>query len=215
MNYERIYKYRFRQTNLNAKLGVWRHIARKVHDLMGHPQRVLDPAGGQLEFIGQIDAKEKWVVDLVKHESVAATTGINYVVSNIFDADLPKNFFDGIFISNFLEHLATPSDIYKLLTKLHSHMASGSTIAIMGPNFKYSYKDYFDFADHILPLSHSAVMEHLYSAGFEIDRVIPRFVPFSFNGLLPPIPFLAKCYLELPLAWPILGKQFLVIAKKL
>lgn len=214
MNYERIYKYRFQGVDPSKKLGVWRHIAAKVYALMGSPQRVLDPAGGQLEFIGQIPAEERWVVDLVKYESVAQVDDIKYVISNIFEADLPPDYFDGVFVSNFLEHLGSPAEIFRLLTKLYSHMERGGRIAIMGPNFKYSASSYFDFADHILPLSHLAVAEHLVAAGFEIKKIVPRFVPFSFRGLLPPSPLLAKVFLELPFLWPVVGKQFLVLAQK-
>jgi ubiquinone/menaquinone biosynthesis C-methylase UbiE len=214
MNYERIYQYRFNGIDLRKKAAVWREIATKVYGFMGRPQRVLDPAGGQLEFIDQIPAPEKWVVDLVKYDSVAAKKDLNFVVGNIFDVDLPKGHFDGIFISNFLEHLATPADISRLLEKLYSVMAPGGRIAIMGPNFKYATSSYFDCADHILPLSHVAVAEHVYASGFELRRVIPKFVPYSFRGLLPPSAVLARLYLKMPFVWPILGKQFLIVGQK-
>jgi hypothetical protein len=58
------------------------------------------------------------------------------------------------------------------------------------------------------------VKEHLYAAGFEVESVAPRFLPFSFRGLLPPSPRLTKTYLHTPALWPVLGKQFLLIARK-
>jgi hypothetical protein len=83
----------------------------------------------------------------------------------------------------------------------------------MGPNFKYCADEYFDCADHTLALTHVSVEEHLYAAGFRVTKVIPRFLPFSFRGVLPPSPALTAYYLRMPLAWRLLGKQFLVIAK--
>jgi hypothetical protein len=41
---------------------------------------------------------------------------------------------------------------------------------------------------------------------------VPRFLPFSFRGVLPPSPALTALYLRFPIAWRLLGKQFLVIA---
>ncbi|MFN8026218.1 MAG: hypothetical protein U0W40_07665 [Acidimicrobiia bacterium] len=72
---------------------------------------------------------------------------------------------------------------------------------------------YFDFADHVVPLTHVAVGEHLYAAGFEVERIVPRFLPYSFGGILPPSPALTRRYLRMPFAWKLLGKQFLVIGR--
>jgi hypothetical protein len=56
--------------------------------------------------------------------------------------------------------------------------------------------------------------EHLYAAGFDITTVIPRFLPYSFRGLLPPSPALTSAYLRTPALWRLLGKQFLLLARK-
>ena len=46
-------------------------------------------------------------------------------------------------------------------------------------------------------------------------RVIARFLPYTTKSVLPQWPWLVKLYLRLPLAWWLLGKQSLVVAKKL
>ncbi len=84
----------------------------------------------------------------------------------------------------------------------------------MGPNFKYVYKEYFDFADHTVVLSELGVAEHLYGAGFEVETIHPRFLPLSFRGGLPVNKFLVQCYLAMPWAWRFFGKQFLLIGRK-
>ena len=56
-----------------------------------------------------------------------------------------------------------------------------------------------------------AVAEHLYAAGFEVTTVVPRFLPYSFRGVLPPSPRLTRIYLRVPALWRVLGKQFLVL----
>jgi hypothetical protein len=59
-----------------------------------------------------------------------------------------------------------------------------------------------------------AIAEHLYAAGFEPERIIPRYLPYSFRGILPPSRKLTRLYLKMPPAWRLLGKQFLVIGRK-
>jgi hypothetical protein len=84
----------------------------------------------------------------------------------------------------------------------------------MGPNIKYAYREYLDYYDHTLPLSDVSVSEGLRQRGFEIDRVIPRFLPYTMNNSIPTSDTLVRIYLLMPLVWRIFGKQFLVVAKK-
>jgi hypothetical protein len=82
----------------------------------------------------------------------------------------------------------------------------------MGPNFRYCWRRYFDYADHRLALTHVTVVEHLHMAGFTPTSVVPRFLPYSFNGRLPTGAMLVRLYLRLPFAWPVFGRQFLITA---
>ena len=213
IDYARLYEYRFRDVEQSGKLAVWGEIARYVHARMGAPERVLDPAAGRGEFILSVPAAERWAVDRVKQGYFEADN-LKMIVSDIMDADLPADYFDGVWVSNFLEHLPDQDAVADLLGKLHAAMTVGGRIAIMGPNFKYCPREYFDCADHTVILTHLAAAEHLYAAGFEIESVAPRFLPFSFRGLLPPSPRLTRAYLRLPVLWPLLGKQFFLIARK-
>lgn len=77
-----------------------------------------------------------------------------------------------------------------------------------------SDREYFDCADHEIPLTHVAVAEHLDAAGLEVQQVIPRYRPYSFRGLLPPSPTLTRLYRRFPMAWRVLGKQFLVNGRR-
>jgi SAM-dependent methyltransferase len=213
INFERLYEYRFRDVDQAGREKVWREIARYVHGRMGAPKRVLDPAAGRGEFIMAVPAAERWGVDLVSHGH-AEDAGVKMIIADIMDAELPDDYFDGVFLSNFLEHLADQNAVANVLARLSRAMQPGGRIAIMGPNFKYCAKEYFDCADHTVILSHIAVAEHVYAAGFELDAVHPKFLPFSFRGVLPPSARLTKTYLDTPLLWKALGKQFLVIARK-
>jgi hypothetical protein len=211
LDYKRLYEYRFKDLDQGQRQRVWNEIAAHIYARMGRPVRVLDPAAGRCEFINAVPAPERWAVDAVDNSEFRDPL-VRGVASSIFDARLPTGCFDGVFVSNFLEHLASPAEVSDLLAQLKDSMAQEGRIAVLGPNFKYCYRDYFDCADHILALSHVAVAEHLHAAGFEVETVIARFLPFSFRGSLPPSPLLTRAYLRLPTLWRLLGKQFLVIA---
>lgn len=213
INYERLYAYRFRDVDQAARQAVWREIARYVHERMGTPQRVLDPAAGRGEFITAVPAAERWGVDLVRQGDIEAA-GVRMIIGDVMDADLPEGHFDGVFVSNFFEHLASQDAVAAALGKLREAMAPGGRIAVMGPNFRYCAREYFDCADHTVPLTHVSMAEHLYAAGFDIAEVIPRFLPYSFRGLLPPSPALTSAYLRTPALWRVLGKQFLLVARR-
>jgi hypothetical protein len=195
VNYERLYSFRFRDIDQDGRIAVWQQIGPHVHGLMGSPQKVLDPAAGRGEFIGAIPAKETWAVDAVSYDEAAHKPDTKVITAMIMDAELPTGHFDGVFVSNFLEHLYDQEAIAAFLEKMNASMESGGRIAIMGPNYRYCSDEYWDCADHYVALTHVAIEEHLYAAGFEIERVIPRYLPYSFRGILPPSP-------ALKITWP-------------
>jgi hypothetical protein len=84
----------------------------------------------------------------------------------------------------------------------------------MGPNIKFLPGAYWDFWDHYLPLTEESLREALENRGFEIEKCVGKFLPYRMTkGPRYPLFFL-RMYLRLPLAWRILGKQFLVVATK-
>ena len=214
INHQRLYEYRFRTVDQTARQEVWNEIAGYVYGAMGRPQKVLDPAAGRCEFINAIPAAERWIVDAVDYAEAYRDDGIRAVIGDVLQVELPSGYFDGVFVSNFLEHLASQDDVARFLGRMRESMAPKGRIAVLGPNFKYCAQEYFDVADHTVILTHVSVCEHLYAAGFEIKRTIPRFLPFSFRGVLPPSPLLTRLYLRFPAAWRLLGRQFLVIAQR-
>jgi SAM-dependent methyltransferase len=214
VNHQRLYEYRFRDVDQQARAAVWREIGPFVHRRLGLPQRVLDPAAGRCEFLNAVDARERWGVDLVDYEERWADPGVKLLVGDVMEVDLPEDYFEGVWVSNFLEHLPDQEAVAAFLERMWSRMAPGGRIAIMGPNFRFCAKEYFDCADHTLILTHVGAAEHLYAAGYEIESVAPRFLPYSFRGRLPASAGLTRRYLATPAAWRVLGKQFLLVARR-
>lgn len=217
MNYDRIYEYRFKGVNPQKKQIVWKEISKFIYKKLNNPEKVMDPAAGLCEFINNIPSSEKWAVDL--HEEFLnkhADNDVKKIIGDSLVIEFPKNYFDGVFISNFLEHLTSQKEVALLLTNIYGSLKTGGRIAIIGPNFKYTTKEYFDFADHTVILTEQGVAEHLYGAGFKIIKKYPKFLPLSFrnNSMLPISKFTVNAYLKMPFAWKVFGKQFLLIGEK-
>ena len=90
-----------------------------------------------------------------------------------------------MFASNLLEHFHSPEEVAAFLDRMRATLAPGGVLALMGPNFKYCARDYFDCADHLLALTHVSVQELLFASGYAVREVVPRFLPFSFRSRLP------------------------------
>ena len=214
MNYRRIYEYRFRNISDARKTAVWRNVARHVKTLMPRAEKILDPSAGQCEFVNHVEAREVWAVDREEGFIRAARPGVKILTGDIFDIELPQAHFDGVFVSNFLEHLENAEQAAAFLRKMHEAMSPGGRLVVLGPNFKYCSDNYFDCSDHKLILSHPAVEELLYSEHFVIVKSYPRYLPYSFQSSLPAFSFLVRLYLKFPAVWRLFGKQFLIVAEK-
>jgi SAM-dependent methyltransferase len=213
MDYERLYTYRFRDVDQRSRAAVWVPISRFIFEELGHPQKVLDPAAGRCEFIDSVPAGERWGID-VSSQWTNLRPGTRMIVGDVMEVELPSSHFDAIFVSNFLEHLDSQEMINRFLVKMHRSLAPGGRIAVLGPNIRYCAKDYWNYADHKIALTHRAVEEHLFAAGFEPIKTYPKFLPYSFTGKLPPSARLTRVFLRLRPAWWLLGKQFLVLATR-
>jgi SAM-dependent methyltransferase len=212
LDYSRIYEYRFKDVDQNARQAVWNEIARFGWERMGRPRRVLDPAGGRGEFVNAVPADERWLLDVVDYPERQTDPAVRIVIGDIFEIELPSAYFDGVFASNLLEHFHSPEEVAAFLDRMRDTLAPGGVIALMGPNFKYSARDYFDCADHLLALTHVSVQELLFASGYKVIEAIPRFLPFSFRSGLPASPALTRLYLRTPALWRLRGKQFLILA---
>ena len=213
MDYEALYKHRFKDVDQGERNKVWKVISRYVTSLAGSPSRVLDPACGLGEFINFCPASEKWAADLGM-DGAALSPDIKFLSGAFLDIELPDDYFDLIFLSNVLEHLPSQVAVNEFLVHARKKLNSGGSLIIMGPNFKYCSTDYFDCADHTTILTHVAVEEHLVAAGLETQKVVPRFLPYSFRSRLPSFEITTRLYLTFPAIWKVLGKQFLLVARK-
>ncbi len=212
----RIYRNRFETTGVEKRNDVWRVLSRYFFSLyISEEDSVLDLACGYGEFINNIKAKEKFAVDLNPDAERYIDPDVRFLLSSAEEISyIDDNKLDVVFTSNFLEHLNSKSECSRVIIEVHRILKPGGRFIILGPNIRYAFREYWDFYDHHLPLSHVSLSEGLRSHGFKIDRLVDRFLPYTMSGALPTHELIVRAYLAFPLAWKFFGKQFLVVARK-
>jgi len=213
---KRLYDMRFTQAGTAKRIAVWKVLCSSFFSkLVPRDATVLDLACGYGEFINNIEAGAKYAVDLNKDSPAHVDPGVTFVATSALDLSaLPQGAFDVVFTSNFLEHFHCKSDLDRVFQEVVKLLKPGGKFIVVGPNIKYAYKEYWDYYDHYLPLSHLSLAEGLELAGLRVERVVPRFLPYTMQGRTPTAGFLIRAYLALPFAWRFMGKQFLVVARK-
>ena len=211
-------EYRLRFTPLTRyRKNVWKVLVEQYfQSWIRQSDRLLDLGCGWGEFINQVQAKEKYAIDLNSEAKTHLNADVAFINQSCAERwPFEDNAIDAIFTSNFLEHLLTKDDLLKTLSEAHRSLKKGGLIICLGPNIKYTGGDYWDFFDHHIPLSEASLSEALQISGFQIKQCLPKFLPYTMSdGKQVPMWCIAL-YLRLPFVWPLLGKQFLVIAQKL
>ena len=174
---------------------------------------VLDIGCGWGEFISNINAKQKFAIDLNPEAKRLLPEDVTFINQSCTAPwPLQKNSLDVIFTSNFLEHLPNKEAVEETLLQARQFLKPTGKIICMGPNIKYLAGDYWDYWDHHVAISDNSLAEILQLSGFTVVKKLKKFLPYTMSeGNTPPL-FLVKAYLKLPFAWRLLGKQFLIIA---
>jgi len=215
---KKLYANRFDSKQRKAKNTLWKVLIDSfLQTHVGRNGRVLDIAGGYCEFINQVEAREKFLIDLNPDAEDFADREVKVlhldILGEISDRDVPFAYFDAIFVSNFFEHLRSKEELIQVLSFCFARLKPAGKLLIIQPNFKYSYREYYDFIDHYLPITDRSLEEILQAVGFYIDIVIPRFLPFSTKGR-PSSTLLLKIYLKIPWLWHFFGGQLFIKASR-
>jgi dolichol-phosphate mannosyltransferase len=217
MDLKQLYRNRFDETDRERKARVWKVLYRRVFQRWIHAEdTVVDLGAGFCEFINAARAKRRIAVDLNADTRTLAAPGVEVEAASASDLSfLSSGSVDVVFSSNFLEHLASKEEVSRVVREALRVLKTGGTLILLGPNVRLIPGVYWDFFDHHVPLSDRSVCELLAITGFELVRVEPRFLPYTTRSALPQAPWLVALYLSLrPLSSAVLGKQFLIVAKK-
>jgi hypothetical protein len=86
-------------------------------------------------------------------------------------------------------------------------------VLILQPNIRLVGGRYWDFIDHRVALTDASLLEAAELAGFERERLIVRFLPYTTKRRLPQSPWLVRWYLRIPIAWRLLAGQSLYVGR--
>ena len=195
---------------------VWIILCRDFFQPMIDPAgSVLDIATGYGEFINNITAAKKYAIDANPLSAHHVAGDVQFTETMADDlSHLPAGSINRAFTSNFLEHLPDKAACDRVLREVLRVLKPSGKLIALGPNIRYAYDRYWDYYDYYLPLSDASLADGMAMNGFEIETVIPRFLPLSMKEGQPTADFLVKAYLRLSIIWPIFGKQFVVVGRK-
>lgn len=210
----RLYRARFAPADLGAKDRVWAILCREFFSaFVKSGDRVLDLAAGYCEFINHIQCAEKYAYDANPDTAQFAAQDVTLVAGDCRDMSaLPPASFDVVFVSNLFEHLESKRDMDTVLQQVFERLRPGGVLLVLQPNIRYLGAIYWDFYDHILPLTHLSLREALLMNGFEVQTLIPKFLPYTFKSRIPTAGWMVRWYLKFRPAWWLLGKQMFAVA---
>jgi len=214
---QELYRQRFANIDQVRRAAMWDVLCRSVlQRYVESTDTVVDLGAGFCEFTNSIRCAHKVAIDANPSVREHAAEGVNVIVgdvhavlSNVADATVQV-----VFCSNFFEHLQNKQAVLDILGEVRRILVADGRLIVIQPNIRYAYKEYWDFFDHHVPLSHASFSEALQLSGYRIDHLKPRFLPYTTKSRLPQAAWLLRLYLALPPAQWLFGKQMLVVARK-
>jgi SAM-dependent methyltransferase len=210
---DRIYEGRFADEDQRTKDGIWREVGAYLQRWVPTDGSVLDLACDRGYFIRHIRARERWATD-VRDMAASVAPDVQFVQVDglAVSSAVPNAHFDAVFVSNYLEHLAGPDAVIAQLGEIRDVLKATGRLIVLQPNIRFVGAAYWDFIDHKVALTERSLVEAARAAGFQVETLIPRFLPYTTKSRLPQSPMLVRAYLRIPLAWRFLGKQTLLVA---
>jgi ubiquinone/menaquinone biosynthesis C-methylase UbiE len=212
---DKLYAYRFSSRERERKDAIWRVLCQRYFQkFVEDEDTVLDIACGYGEFIRHIRARRKLAVDLNTAVRDDLPDDVQFFPASAASMPgIPSGTVDLCFASNFFEHLEDKRAMDAVLGEARRVLKPGGRFVSMQPNIRYAADKYWDFYDHVLPLSHLSAAEAFSKSGFTVEVLVPRFVPFSTKSAYPTHPLFVEAYLRLPAIWRFFGGQFVLVAR--
>jgi SAM-dependent methyltransferase len=209
-----VYRRRFGQEEVSRQ-RMWAVLCQDFFQrFVPRDSTVLEVGAGYCEFINAIHAKHKIAVDLNPDLANYASPDTEVHIGSSTDlSPLSTASVDVAFASNFFEHLSR-DDIARTMREVARVLRPGGRFLILQPNYRFCYRDYWMFFDHLTPLDDRSLTEALETNGFRVVHSIPRFLPYTTKSRYPKAMFLLRLYLRVPLVWRLLGQQAFVVAER-
>ncbi len=196
------------------KYALWRVLCEQFLQRYVHATDVVvDLGAGYGEFINHIRCAKKYAVDLNEETADALTSDVIFLKRPTVElSEIAEGSVDVVFASNLFEHLGSKEELLMTLHEVRRVLRAGGKLLILQPNIRYAYREYWDFLDHQLALSHESMREALELAGYTVLECRARFLPYTTKARLPQWPVLLRIYLWMPPLHWMLGKQMFLVA---
>jgi len=197
-----------------ARALVWQVVADHLSAWIPAQSDVLEIGAGYCCWINAVRAARRVAVDNWPGFQSHAAGGVETQVLDLSTGldQIGARSFDVVLASNVIEHFE-PDAAATLVDGVAAALRPGGRLLVIQPNFRYAFREYFDDYTHRSMFTDVSLPNLLRSRGFQIERVEPRFLPYSMRGTRWPIaPWLVRAYLRSPIK-PRAG-QMLVIARK-
>lgn len=194
-----------------GRAKVWRALCDHLQAEIPRSATVLDLGPGYGDFINQIEAGKKYALDLHEGSKESLAPDVTFIQGSALSIPLPSGSVDVVFASNFLEHF-DDRDLETLFAELRKVLSPKGRLILVQPNYFFAFREYWDDYTHKKAFSHRSIGDFLTAQGFSIQKIEPRFLPFTFKSRLPKSYWLTRLYLALP--YRPLAKQMLIVADR-
>lgn len=214
-NLTQIYEKRF-SGHENYRKRVWKILTHKFFSKwIKSTDHILDLGCGYGEFINHTKCEVRHAMDLnPKTKSLLDKEIIFHQQDCSKTWKIEPNSLDLVFTSNFFEHLPKKECLDRTICEVKKALKPGGRLIAMGPNISVLKGKYWDFWDHHVALSDQSLCELLQIHDFTIEQSYSKFMPYNMVRIKERPLFLVSLYLKFTFLWKLLGKQFLIIAKK-
>jgi SAM-dependent methyltransferase len=211
---DQVYDRRFRKTK-QFRTRMWKILCHDFFQKYIAPDScVVEIAAGYCEFINHIQAARRIAIDINPDIHHHAAPGVEIFQASAMDLyQIGNQTADVVFVSNFFEHISK-LDMVRCINEIHRILKPDGRILILQPNYRYCWRDYWMFFDHVTPIDDRALVEVLELLGFKIQRCIPRFLPYTTKQRLPQSETMVRWYLKMPFLWSFFGAQTFVCGYK-
>ena len=191
---------------------IWKVIANYVDQLLPSSERTLELGAGYCDWINSTKAKEKYATDMSNVIEKHADSDVSVLVKNSTEIDFGGMQFDRIQASNFLEHL-DDHELEKTISRINSLLASNGYLVLIQPNYRYTYKKYFDDYTHKKVFTHISLVDLFIGNNYSPVIVKKKFLPFTLKSKLKFGYKLINLYLHSPYK-PFAGQMLIILQKK-
>ena len=212
---QNIYNIRF-SNHEEYRNQVWKILVNEYYkQYINSSDCILDLGCGYGEFINNVSCSELHAMDLNPDSRKHLHDDVHFHQQDCSQPwSIEPEKFDLIFSSNFFEHLPSKDSLELTIANAKRALKPKGKIIALGPNIAVLKGKYWDFWDHHVALSDQSISELFEIFGFNVEKIIPKFLPYNMVRVRKKPLFMVSLYLKVPLFWQLFGKQFLLIATK-